>query len=94
VRTARLWNKLHQVRKKNQNIAIPNNFYFSYNVHNFNINTTIGNVVVVSPGGKNCSEILAQRDGLNKPYSLRINIDRNELLVCNKNGPAFVFCLH
>jgi DNA-binding beta-propeller fold protein YncE len=51
------------------------------------------NVVVVSPGGKNCREILTQRDGLNKPYSLRINIDRNELLVCNKNGPAFVFCL-
>ena len=52
------------------------------------------NVVVVSPGGKNCREILTQRDGLNKPYSLRINIDRNELLVCNKNGPAFVFSLH
>ena len=42
VRTARLWNKLHQVRKKNQNIAIPIFFYFSDNVHNFNINTTIG----------------------------------------------------
>jgi hypothetical protein len=28
------------------------------------------NVVVVSPGGKNCREILTQRDGLNKPYSL------------------------
>jgi sugar lactone lactonase YvrE len=52
------------------------------------------NVVVVSPGGKNCREILTQRDGLKKPYSLRINIDRSELLVCNKNGPAFVFSLH
>jgi outer membrane protein assembly factor BamB len=31
-----------QVRKQNQKIAIPNHFYFSYNVHNFNINTTIG----------------------------------------------------
>jgi outer membrane protein assembly factor BamB len=52
------------------------------------------NVVVLSPDGKNCREILTQSDGLNKPYSLRINIDRNELLVCNKNGPAFVFSLH
>ena len=52
------------------------------------------NVVVVSPGGKNCRENLTQRDGLNKSYSLRINIDRNEFLVCNKNGPAFVFSLH
>jgi hypothetical protein len=50
-------------------------------------------VVVVSPGGKNCRENLTQRDGLNKSYSLRINIDRNEFLVCNKNGPAFVFNL-
>jgi DNA-binding beta-propeller fold protein YncE len=52
------------------------------------------NVVVLSPDGKNCREILTQRNGLNKPYSLRINIDRNELLVCNNNGPAFLFSLH
>jgi hypothetical protein len=37
------------------------------------------NVVVLSPDGKNCNEILTQSDGLNKPYSLRINIDRDEL---------------
>jgi hypothetical protein len=36
------------------------------------------NVVVLSPDGKNCKEILIQSDGLNKPYSLRINIDRDE----------------
>ena len=52
------------------------------------------NVVVVSPDGKNCRQILTQSDGLNKPYSLRINIDRSELLVCNKNGTSFVFSLH
>jgi sugar lactone lactonase YvrE len=52
------------------------------------------NVVVLSPDGKNCRQILTQSDGLNKPYSLRTNIDRNELLVCNKNGSAFVFSLH
>jgi hypothetical protein len=46
------------------------------------------NVVVLSPDGKNCKEILIQSDGLNKPYSLRINIDRDELLVCNERGPA------
>jgi DNA-binding beta-propeller fold protein YncE len=52
------------------------------------------NVVVVSPDGKNYRQILTQSDGLNKPYSLRINIDRNELLVYNKNGTSFVFSLH
>jgi DNA-binding beta-propeller fold protein YncE len=52
------------------------------------------NVVVLSPDGKNCRAILTKRDGLNKPYSLRINIDRSELLVCNRRGPAFLFSLH
>jgi len=52
------------------------------------------NVVVLSPDGKNCRQILTKSDGLNEPWSLRINIDRNDLLVCNNNGPAFVFSLH
>ena len=52
------------------------------------------NVVVLSPDGKNCKQILTKSDGLNKPISLRINIDRSELLVCNENGLAFLFSLH
>ena len=44
------------------------------------------NVVVLSPDGNNYREILTKSDGLDRPFSLRINIDRNELLVCNKNG--------
>ena len=51
------------------------------------------NIVVLSPDGKNCRQILAKSDGLNEPYSLHINIDRNELLVCNVNGQAFLFSL-
>ena len=51
------------------------------------------NVVVLSPDGKNCRQILTESDGLERPCSLRINIDRNELLVCNMTGPAFVFPL-
>ena len=52
------------------------------------------NVVVLSPDGKNCRQILTKSDGLNEPYSLRINNDRNELLVCNVRGPSFLFSLH
>ena len=52
------------------------------------------NVVVLSSEGKNCRQILTKSDGLDKPYSLRINIDRSELLVCNENGLAFLFSLH
>ena len=51
------------------------------------------NVVVLAPDGSNCREILTRSDGLDRPFSLRINIDRNELLVCNLSGPAFVFSL-
>ena len=51
------------------------------------------NVVVLSPDGKYRRQVLSKFDGLNEPYSLRINIDRNELLVCNANGPAFLFSL-
>jgi outer membrane protein assembly factor BamB len=52
------------------------------------------NVVVISPDGKNCKEILTKSNGLDRPFSLCINIDRYELLVCNKKGPAFLFSLH
>jgi hypothetical protein len=52
------------------------------------------NIVVLSPDGKHCREILTKRDGLNEPVSLRINIDRNELIVCNLRGPAFICSLH
>ena len=51
------------------------------------------NVVVLSSDGKNCRQILSKSDGLNEPFSLRINIDRSELLVCNTNGQAFLFSL-
>ena len=52
------------------------------------------NVVILSPDGINCTQILTKSDGLNEPHSLRINIDRSELLVCNETGPAFLFSLH
>ena len=52
------------------------------------------NIVVLSPDGKNCREILTQSDGLDEPWSLRVNIDRSEFLVCNESGQAFLFPLH
>ena len=58
------------------------------------INYETNNVVVLSSEGENCRQILTKSDGLDKPYSLRINIDRSELLVCNENGLAFLFSLH
>jgi sugar lactone lactonase YvrE len=51
------------------------------------------NVVVLPPDGKYCKQILTKSDGLDEPYSLCINIDRSELLVCNGSSPAFLFSL-
>ena len=51
------------------------------------------NVVVLSPDGTNCTQILTKSDGLNGPFLLIINFERNELLVCNLSGPAFLFSL-
>jgi hypothetical protein len=56
------------------------------NVQHYVAGYETNNVVVLSPEGKNCRQILTKSDGLDKPYSLRINIDRSELLVCNENA--------
>ena len=84
-----MWNFRDQnVLRKPKGIALDKN----RNVYVAGKGTN--NVVVLSPDGKNYREILTQSDGLNNPYSLRINLDRNELLVCNENGSAFLFSLH
>jgi sugar lactone lactonase YvrE len=83
-----MWNFRDQnVLRKPKGIALDKN----RNVYVSGMGTN--NVVVLSPDGKNCRQILTKSDGLNEPYSLRINIDRSELLVCNANGPAFLFSL-
>jgi hypothetical protein len=80
--------KDHNVLREPRGIALDRN----RNVYVAGYETN--NVVVLSPEGKNCRQILTKSDGLDKPYSLRINIDRSELLVCNENGLAFLFSLH
>jgi DNA-binding beta-propeller fold protein YncE len=71
----------------------PRGIAFDKNKNLYVAGRSTNNVVVLSPDGSNCREILTQNDGLDRPLSLRINIDRNELLVCNLSGPAFVFSL-
>jgi hypothetical protein len=36
------------------------------------------NVVILSPDGTNCRQILTKSDGLNGPFSLRINFERSK----------------
>jgi DNA-binding beta-propeller fold protein YncE len=83
-----IWDfKDQSVLRKPKGIALDKNS----NVYVAGMETN--NVVILSPDGKSCRQILTKSDGLNEPYSLRINIDRSELLVCNTNGQAFLFSL-
>ncbi|CAC5393488.1 unnamed protein product [Mytilus coruscus] len=51
------------------------------------------NVIVISPDGQYCKQILSLKDGLDKPFAVCINVSRNELLVCNFSGKAILFAL-
>ena len=61
--------KDHNVLREPRGIALDRN----RNVYVAGYETN--NVVVLSPEGKTCRQILTKSDGLDKPYSLRINID-------------------
>jgi hypothetical protein len=80
---------------KDENVLrVPRGIALDKNKTVYVVGRETQNVVVLSPDGKNCRQILAKSDGLNESISLCINIDRNELLVCNMNGPAFLFSLN
>ncbi|CAG2235016.1 unnamed protein product [Mytilus edulis] len=49
------------------------------------------NVVVISPDGKHCKQILTKDDGLDRPTTLFFDKLRNQLLVTNLNRSAYGF---
>ncbi|CAG2226831.1 TRIM2_3 [Mytilus edulis] len=49
------------------------------------------NVVVISPDGKYCKQILTKGDGLDRPIGIFFDKRRNQLLVTNKEQFAYVF---
>ena len=48
-------------------------------------------VVVISPDGKRCRTVLGVSDGINKPYAICFDKVKNNLLVCNDHGAAFLY---
>jgi hypothetical protein len=80
--------------KDKQILQAPRGIDLDKNRNVYVAGSETNNIVVLSPDGKNCRQILTKSDGLNTPCSLHININRSELLVCNERGPAFVFSLH
>ncbi|CAG2216954.1 unnamed protein product [Mytilus edulis] len=49
------------------------------------------NVVVISPDGQRCRQILTREDGLSYPWTLHYDISTNEVLVANQSDEAFLY---
>jgi DNA-binding beta-propeller fold protein YncE len=48
-------------------------------------------VVVISPDGKHCRTVLGESDGIYKPLAICFDKVKNNLVVCNYNGTAFLY---
>lgn len=76
----------------NDNMKIPTGVTTDNNGNVYVVCNESNNVVIVSPDGKHCKELLTERDGLQKPTVIFYNKSNDCLLVCNDgNGDAFIF---
>jgi DNA-binding beta-propeller fold protein YncE len=50
-----------------------------------------GSVVVISPDGKRCRTVLGKSDGLVNPFAICFDKVKNNLVVCNSGGTAFLY---
>jgi DNA-binding beta-propeller fold protein YncE len=48
-------------------------------------------VVVISPDGKRCRTVLGKSDGVDKPFAICFDKVKNNLVVCNSSGTAFLY---
>ena len=48
-------------------------------------------VVVISPDGKRCRTVLRKLDGIDNPFAICFDKVKNNLVVCNYNGTAFLY---
>ena len=49
------------------------------------------NVVVISPDGKRCRTALGKSDGIGSPFAICFDKVKNNLVVCNHRGTAFLY---
>jgi DNA-binding beta-propeller fold protein YncE len=48
-------------------------------------------VVLISPDGKRCKTVLGKSDGIDRPTAIYFDKVKNNLVVCNANGTAFLY---
>ena len=59
---------------------------------NVYVASTVNNsVVVISPDGKRCRTVLGKSDGIYQPMAIYFDKVKNNLVVCNLNGTAFLY---
>jgi hypothetical protein len=46
---------------------------------------------MLSPDGKRCRTVLGESDGIDKPTAIYFDKVKNNLVVCNENGTAFLY---
>lgn len=57
----------------------------------FVVGGTSENVIVISPNGINCREVLNSDSGLNNPRAISYDRENNRLLICNDIKKAFIY---
>jgi DNA-binding beta-propeller fold protein YncE len=57
----------------------------------FSQSSSNNSVVVISPDGKRCRTVLGESDGIDTPTAIYFDKVKNNLVVCNENGTAFLY---
>ena len=77
-----------------QDVAIirnPNGVAVDRDLNVYVISIGNNSVVVISPDGKRCRTVLGESDGMHTPTAIYFDKVKNNLVVCNLNGTAFLY---
>jgi DNA-binding beta-propeller fold protein YncE len=66
-------------------VAVDNNCNIYVTSYNYN------KVIVLSPDGKQCRQLLDHNDGMRSPYGISIDRTTNNILIINSSGPALMY---
>ena len=77
-----------------QDVAIirnPNGVAVDRDLNVYVVSRGNASVVVISPDGKCCRTVLWESDGINNPLAICFEKVKNNLVVCNYSGTAFLY---
>jgi hypothetical protein len=77
-----------------QNVAIirePHGIAVDRDLNVYVVSRSNNSVVVISPDGKRCRTVLGKSEAINNPTAICFDKVKNNLLVCNRRGTAFLY---